>query len=70
MNTKVCVYIQFFSCECLVATAPFVKETVFAPLAMLLLPFVKGQLDIFMGVHFRVLYSVLLIYYFINTTLS
>ena len=30
----------------------------------------KGQLDIFMGVHFQALYSVLLIYYSINTTLS
>ena len=53
-----------------VVLAPFVKETVFAPLAMLLLPFVKSQLTIFMGVHFCTLYSVLLIYYFINTTLS
>lgn len=61
---------NFLHVNVLVATAPFVKETVFAPLVMLLLPFVKSQLTIFMGVHFCTLYSVLLIYYFINTTLS
>ena len=54
---KLCVWIYFFACGCPVVPAPFVEESLFAPLHCLC-TFVKGQLTIFMQVYFWALYSV------------